>query len=174
MDRKFGERVVFLENYNMQIAKLLIQGCDIWLNNPRRPLEASGTSGMKAAMNGVLNLSVMDGWVPEGPQHGVSGWLIEHAGKAPEQEQDQLDMQTLYKILLEEVIPTYYENRNAWVEMMRASIDMSRWQFSSHRMLREYYDVLYLPTKRAQLHPAVQAGNEYIPYEQIHQPTQYQ
>lgn len=174
MDRKFGEKVVFLENYNMQIAKLLIQGCDIWLNNPRKPLEASGTSGMKAAMNGVLNLSVVDGWVPEGPQHGVSGWLIEHAKKALEQEQDQLDMQTLYKILLEEVIPTYYENKKGWTDMMRASIDMSRWQFSSHRMVREYYDVLYIPTKRAQLHPVVQSTNEFATYEQAYQPTPYQ
>lgn len=157
MDRRYGDQVVFLENYNMEIAKLMIQGCDIWLNNPRRPLEASGTSGMKAAMNGVLNLSIMDGWVPEGPQHGISGWHIEHADEAPEQERDEIEMQHLYRTLTEEVIPTYYHDRTRWTEMMRASIDMSRWQFSSHRMVREYYDVLYIPTKMAQQHPAIEA-----------------
>lgn len=77
MEKKYPGSVVFLENYDMEIAQLLVKGCDVWLNNPVKPLEASGTSGMKAAMNGVLNLSVVDGWVGEGPQHGVSGWLLE-------------------------------------------------------------------------------------------------
>jgi len=145
MDRKFQDKVVFLENYNMEVARLMVMGCDVWLNNPRRPMEASGTSGMKAAMNGVLNLSVVDGWVAEGPQHGVSGWLLESAIKehANEWQQDEEDLRDLYQVLCNEVIPTFYNNRQNWLEMMRASIDMAHWQFSSHRMLREYYDVLY-------------------------------
>nr|WP_279236985.1 alpha-glucan family phosphorylase [Heliorestis convoluta] len=149
MDRKYKDSVIFIENYNMEVAHYMIRGCDVWLNNPRRPLEASGTSGMKAAMNGVLNLSVIDGWVGEGLQHRVSGWLInpQHNEKLQEWEQDERDLQELYYVLLNEVIPTYYNDRDLWVEMMRASIDMSRWHFSSHRMIREYYELMYQVTK---------------------------
>lgn len=144
MDRKYKDSVVFLENYNMNVAKKMIRGCDVWLNNPRRPLEASGTSGMKAAINGVLNLSVVDGWVAEGPQHGISGWLLsDSVGHEPSVDQDEKDQQALYQVLLNEVLPTYYNNKERWHEMMRASIDMAHWQFSSQRMLREYYEVMY-------------------------------
>ncbi|MCW2277591.1 alpha-glucan family phosphorylase [Heliophilum fasciatum] len=145
--KKYPNSVVFLENYNMEIAKKLVRGCDVWLNNPRRPQEASGTSGMKAAMNGVLNLTVEDGWVGEGVQHGINGWLLDfHPGEdtAPA-DQDVWDMHSLYRILLQEVLPTYSKNRKHWVEMMQLSIDMSRWQFSAHRMCREYYDLMYTP-----------------------------
>lgn len=144
MDRKYQDNVVFLENYNMEIASLMVRGCDVWLNNPRRPLEASGTSGMKAAMNGVLNLSVVDGWVAEGPQHGISGWLIDYVEKTADHwNQDEEDLMALYRVLTNEVIPTFYHDKNRWVEIMRGSIDMAHWQFSSHRMLREYYDLMY-------------------------------
>lgn len=144
MDQKYKDSIVFLENYNMEVARLMVRGCDVWLNNPRRPLEASGTSGMKAAINGVLNLSVVDGWVGEGVQHGVSGWLLPEDNVAiDERERDNRDLQALYRILLDEVLPTYYNDRSRWTEMMRASIDMSHWQFSSERMIREYYDLLY-------------------------------
>ncbi|WP_131920154.1 alpha-glucan family phosphorylase [Heliophilum fasciatum] len=145
MDRKYGDSVTFLENYNMEVCRMMIRGCDVWLNNPRRPLEASGTSGMKAAMNGVLNLSVVDGWVGEGLQHQVSGWLINTPPSQlmDEAQQDEHDLRELYRILLDEVIPTYYNRHDTWVEMIRASIDMARWQFSSHRMMREYFDVMY-------------------------------
>lgn len=151
MDRKYKDAVVFLENYNMEIARLMVRGCDVWLNNPRRPMEASGTSGMKAAVNGVLNLSVVDGWVAEGPQHGISGWLLcDVCGKTRqntgEVNQDQRDLESLYNVLLTEVIPTYYTNRSRWHNMMRSSIDMAHYQFSAYRMLREYYDVLYFKT----------------------------
>lgn len=152
MERKYRNRVIFLENYNMEVARLMVQGCDVWLNNPRRPLEASGTSGMKAAMNGALNLSVVDGWVGEGVQHGVSGWLINtpfyetlEAG-----EQDAKDLEALYTVLLKEVVPTYYERRDRWSELMRGSIDMAHWQFSTNRMIREYYDLMYKPALKAQ------------------------
>lgn len=152
MDRKFDNQVVFLENYTMEVARLMVQGCDLWLNNPRRPLEASGTSGMKAAMNGVLNLSVVDGWVGEGIQHGISGWLINTAvcEALDPDEQDEQDLRELYSVLLEEVIPTYYRHRERWHELMRGSIDMAHWQFSTSRMIREYYDLMYKPALEAQ------------------------
>ncbi|MTV48727.1 alpha-glucan family phosphorylase [Heliobacillus mobilis] len=145
--KRYPNSVVFIDNYNMDIAKLLVRGCDIWLNNPRRPQEASGTSGMKAAMNGVLNLSIEDGWVGEGVQDGINGWLLDfHPGEnLSPVEQDEWDMNSLYQVLLQEVVPMYYNNRKHWVEMMMLSIDMSRWQFSSHRMCREYYDLMYTP-----------------------------
>lgn len=146
MDRKYKDSVVFLENYNLEIARLMVSGCDVWLNNPKRPLEASGTSGMKAAVNGVLNVSVVDGWVAEGPQHGVSGWLLCSICRMHQGDEDTRDLQKLYQVLLTEVIPTYYDDRPKWLKMMRASIDMSHYQFSSHRMLREYYDVMYYKT----------------------------
>ncbi len=152
MDRKYRDSVVFLENYNMEIARLMVRGCDVWLNNPKRPMEASGTSGMKAAVNGVLNFSVVDGWVAEGPQHKVSGWLVctvcQKTGHYL--NQDERDQQALYDVLLSEIIPTYYTDRTRWSNMMRASIDMSHYQFSAHRMLREYYDVMYYRTFRCQ------------------------
>jgi starch phosphorylase len=151
MDRKFKNSVVFLENYSMEIALLMIQGCDVWLNNPLRPFEASGTSGMKAAMNGVLNLSVVDGWVGEGPQHGISGWLLDHPiNPGSTEEQNSHDLQQLYKVLLHEVLPTYYHDREKWTDMMRASIDMSHYKFSASRMIREYFDLLYRRITEAQ------------------------
>lgn len=141
MTKLFPKNVIFLQNYDMKIGRLLTRGCDVWLNNPRRPMEASGTSGMKAAMNGVLNLSVLDGWWPEGCRHGVTGWQI-GAGYQGE-DQDLVDAESLYQVLLNEVIPTYYENRSKWLEMMGASIEMSQWQFSAARMVQDYYDHLY-------------------------------
>ncbi len=145
MDRKYKDSVVFLENYNMHVARLMVRGCDVWLNNPRRPLEASGTSGMKAAMNGVLNVSIVDGWVAEGVQHGISGWALCSICNRAEQHlpEDERDLRALYRTLFDEVLPTYYADRAKWTEMMRASIDMAHYQFSSHRMIREYFDILY-------------------------------
>ncbi|MCL4514870.1 MAG: alpha-glucan family phosphorylase [Firmicutes bacterium] len=147
MARRYPESVVFLENYDMKIGRLLTRGCDVWLNNPQRPLEASGTSGMKAAMNGVLNLSVLDGWWPEGCRHGINGWQIGDAFEGP--GQDEHDQNSLYQVLLDEVVPTYYGNRAKWLQMMRASIDMSHWNFSTQRMLEEYYTRLYAPADEA-------------------------
>ncbi|MGE5578323.1 MAG: alpha-glucan family phosphorylase [Syntrophothermus sp.] len=155
MARRYPNSVVFLENYDMKIGRLLTRGCDVWLNNPQRPLEASGTSGMKAAMNGVLNLSVLDGWWPEGCQHGINGWQIGDAYEGP--GQDDHDLNSLYGALLTEVVPTYYENRGKWLQMMRASIDMAHWKFSSQRMLGEYYSRLYAPADDAARQAAVTA-----------------
>ena len=138
---KYPDSVVFLENYKIDIGKKITRGSDVWLNNPRRPQEASGTSGMKAAMNGVLNLSTLDGWWPEACDHGVNGWQFGdgYEGK----DQDEHDLKALYKVLLEEVIPTYYDERDKWIEMMQASIDTTLEKFAASRMVEEYYDKIY-------------------------------
>ncbi|NMC63174.1 MAG: alpha-glucan family phosphorylase, partial [SAR324 cluster bacterium] len=141
MSQKYPKSVVFLQDYDMEIGALLTRGCDVWLNNPIRPMEASGTSGMKAAMNGVLNLSVLDGWWPEGCKHGVNGWQIGGAYEGP--KADDFDSASLYKVLLKEVLPTYYKHKSKWISMMQASIRMSTKRFSAARMLREYYKKLY-------------------------------
>ena len=139
--REFPGGVVFLPGYDMEIARLMTRGCDVWLNNPRRPLEASGTSGMKAAMNGVLNLSILDGWWPEVCEHGVNGWQFGEGYEGP--DQDEHDLAALYDALLREVLPAYYEQRPRWVEMMRASITSASVRFSSARALEEYYTLMY-------------------------------
>lgn len=141
MSQKYPDSIVFVQDYDMTVGALLTRGCDVWLNNPRRPMEASGTSGMKAAMNGVLNLSVLDGWWPEGCEHGVNGWQIGDGYEGD--DQDELDRESLYKVLLTEVIPTYYEDKEKWGKMMRASISMATDRFSAARMVHEYYDLMY-------------------------------
>ncbi|MFW6279183.1 MAG: alpha-glucan family phosphorylase [Bacillota bacterium] len=145
MDKKFADSIVFLENYDMEIARYLVQGCDVWLNNPRRPLEASGTSGMKVALNGGLNLSVLDGWVVEGINHGENGWILDevHHEFADNLKQDEKDYRALYKILKEEVIPLYYDNRPQWIKMMQASIEMAQEKFTAERMINEYFEKMY-------------------------------
>jgi len=144
MSKKYPGAVVFLENYDMSIGAAMTRGADVWLNNPRRPKEASGTSGMKAAMNGVLNLSILDGWWPEACRHGINGWQFgdgfEHDNEVV---LDDHDREALFKVLLEEVLPTYYDNRPKWVEMMRMSIMDTREYFGVERMLKEYYGLLY-------------------------------
>jgi starch phosphorylase len=143
-------RVYILEDYDMHVARFLVQGVDVWLNNPRRPLEASGTSGMKAAQNGVPNISVLDGWWDEGYEKD-NGWAIggrETAGD--EAAQDWSDAQDLYRDLEEELVPAYYDRDKAgiplrWVETMRRAMASSLWQFSTTRMLQEYAELLYLP-----------------------------
>ncbi len=142
--RKMKDSVAFLEDYDMDIGARLTRGCDVWLNNPRRPLEACGTSGMKAAMNGVLNLSILDGWWPEACQHGVNGWAIGD-DQVPDsvEEQDQRDARFLCKALLEEVVPTYYEHPEQWVKMMQASIESVTPVFKVETMLKNYFKLLY-------------------------------
>jgi starch phosphorylase len=143
MAARFPNSVVFIPNYDMEIARLLVSGCDVWLNNPQRPLEASGTSGIKAAMNGVLNLSILDGWWPEGCWHGSTGWQIGGGYEGPGQHQH--DLVSLYDVLMNEVMPTFYKDRPKWISMMRESIEMACTRFSSDRMLMEYHNLLYLP-----------------------------
>ncbi|PKM83948.1 MAG: alpha-glucan family phosphorylase [Firmicutes bacterium HGW-Firmicutes-13] len=142
MSKKYPESIVFLENYDMKLGKLLTRGCDVWLNTPRRPLEASGTSGMKAAINGVLNFSILDGWWPEACKHGVNGWQIGHGYEGC--NQDWHDLNCLYHTLLNDIIPAYYHNRPHWLKMMNNSIAASQWEFSADRMLNEYYSKMYL------------------------------
>jgi starch phosphorylase len=147
-------RVYFLENYDMRIARHLVQGVDVWLNNPRRPLEASGTSGMKAAANGAVNLSVLDGWWDEG-WTGTNGWAI--GGRqtlADEGAQDWADAEDLYRLLEQEIVPRWYERDvddlpRAWIALMKASMATTLWRFSSTRMLVEYVERLYLPAALA-------------------------
>lgn len=144
MAKKYPKSVVFLENYDMAIGAALTRGADVWLNNPVRPKEASGTSGMKAAMNGVLNLSTLDGWWPEACQHGVNGWQFGDGFESEDQEeQDAHDLNALYKVLLEEVLPTFYDDKDKWIKMMKASINTTLERFSVVRMLNEYHALLY-------------------------------
>lgn len=145
MMRRYPRSVVFLENYDMTIGAKLTRGADVWLNNPRRPLEASGTSGMKAAVNGVLNCSVLDGWWPEACLDGENGWQIGSGFESADLgELDRHDGEALYDTLLHRVVPTYYEDRPRWVQMMRRSIETTREAFSTKRMLEEYYRKLYM------------------------------
>lgn len=147
MMKKYPNSVVFLENYDMNIGRMLTRGSDVWLNNPRRPLEASGTSGMKAAMNGVLNCSILDGWWPEACKDGVNGWQFGDAvglDDLPVVELDKHDTEALYDTLINRVIPTYYENREKWIEMMKESIKTTSYEFSVERMLDEYYNKMYI------------------------------
>lgn len=145
MMKKYPKSVVFLENYDMKIGAMLTRGSDIWLNNPRRPLEASGTSGMKAAMNGVLNCSILDGWWPEACIDGENGWQIGDGFESTDfEELDRHDSDALYDTLLNRVVPLYYDNRSKWVEMMRKSIETTRTEFATERMLNEYYNLMYI------------------------------
>lgn len=152
-------RVFILEDYDMRIARFLVGGVDLWLNNPRRPLEASGTSGMKAAMNGIPSISILDGWWDEG-FNGRNGWAI--GGRETvddEAAQDEADATELYRLLEEEVAPRFYA-RDAegvpgeWIATMRAAIEAAIWQFSTARMLGEYVDRLYRPAATSIGEPA--------------------
>jgi len=150
--RQHPGQVLFLENYDLGLARYLVRGCDVWLNNPVRPLEASGTSGMKAALNGVLNVSILDGWWPEGCEDGVNGFAV---GKA-EPGDDERDLEALYDTFETRVLPAWAE-RARWSRMMVASIRMAATKFSSERMLREYFEKLYeYPLPKAPADPAPQ------------------
>jgi glycogen phosphorylase len=141
-------RVVFLPDYEMTLARHLVQGVDVWLNNPRRPLEASGTSGMKAALNGVVNVSILDGWWAEG-YSAENGFAISGSSTAPGDEaQDAADAEALFAVLEQHVLPTFYDDRARWVQLMRASIAQLGTRFNTNRMLVEYVDGLYLPAHR--------------------------
>jgi starch phosphorylase len=152
-------RVVFLEDYEMTLARRLVQGVDVWLNTPRRPFEASGTSGMKAALNGVLNCSILDGWWAEA-YSPECGFAIESPqGTRPEAEQDEADAEALYAVLEEQVLPAYYERDEAglpqrWITLMRGSIAELGPRFGTARMAAEYVERLYLPAHEGATRPA--------------------
>ncbi|WP_411680358.1 alpha-glucan family phosphorylase [Clostridium thailandense] len=144
MQNKYPQSVVFLENYNMRKAMLLTRGVDVWLNNPRVTKEACGTSGMKAAINGVLNLSTLDGWWPEACWDEVTGWQIGGGFVSENKDiQDKHDADSLYEVLINKVINTYYNDPEKWREMMSASIRGILDRFSADRMIKEYYEKLY-------------------------------
>ena len=136
--RRHPGQVLFLENYDMALGRLLTRGCDVWLNNPVRPLEASGTSGMKAAMNGVLNVSILDGWWDEACEDGVNGFAV--GGR--DSGDDIHDLNALYDTLEKRVLPAWAD-RAKWTRMMVASVKMAREGFSAERMLRDYFTTLY-------------------------------
>jgi starch phosphorylase len=143
-------RVVFLEDYEMTLARRLVQGVDVWLNTPRRPLEASGTSGMKAALNGVVNCSILDGWWAEAYSAAYGFAIGDHEAETTEAEQDEADAEALYAVLEQQVLPAYYERDEAglpqrWIALMRESIAELGPRFGTARMVADYVDRLYVP-----------------------------
>jgi starch phosphorylase len=138
--------VVYLENYDVELAKLLIPGVDLWLNTPQRPLEASGTSGMKAAHNGVPSFSVLDGWWIEGAIEGVTGWSIGSRETEPSAGDavNQQDAQDLYRKLHDVIVPLFYRDRERWIEIMRHAIALNASYFNTHRMVQQYVTNAYL------------------------------
>jgi starch phosphorylase len=146
-------RVVFLEDYDIEMGRMLVQGCDVWLNTPRRPHEASGTSGQKSPINGGVNLSILDGWWAEG-YRGDNGWAIGDGRTDPDSAvQDRHDAESLYSLLETEVIPLFYERDESdlptrWLAAVKASIESVVSPFSAHRMVRDYVEQLYLPAAK--------------------------
>jgi starch phosphorylase len=150
LDPQFGGRVAFVDDYDLHVAHFLVQGCDVWLNNPRKPLEASGTSGMKAALNGVPHLSIADGWWAEG-FNGKNGWVIDGETTSDNYDHvDAADSNALYRILEEEVVPAFYDRDAAqvphgWLATVKESIRTVAPRFSSRRMVKEYVEKMYAP-----------------------------
>lgn len=150
--REIRNKLVFIEDYDIHVARYLVQGADVWLNTPRRPLEACGTSGMKAAINGALNVSILDGWWCEGYSE-ERGWRIGNGEEYQDPAyQDAVESQALFNVLEEEVIPRFYDRRNGdipvrWVKMMKASMKMGMSVFCSHRMVAEYGGRFYDPAR---------------------------
>jgi glycogen phosphorylase len=139
-------KIAYLTNYNMDIALKLVSGVDVWMNTPLRPLEASGTSGMKATHNGVMNFSVLDGWWIEGHIEGFTGWAI---GAAPDEltpgaDADARDVEDLYHKLEHKLIPLYYHDRHMWIRMMQNAIGKNAYYFNTHRMMRRYVTEAYI------------------------------
>jgi starch phosphorylase len=156
LDPLFGGRIAFVDDYDLHVAHFLVQGCDVWLNNPRKPLEASGTSGMKAAVNGVPHLSIGDGWWAEG-YNSRNGWLIDGGVSNDDQDAvDAADAAALYRLLEEEIVPTYYD-RDAngtptrWLAIVKESIRTVAPRFSARRMVKEYAERMYAPAFERQL-----------------------
>jgi starch phosphorylase len=150
LDPMFGGRVAFVDDYDLHVAHFLVQGCDVWLNTPRKPMEASGTSGMKAAINGVPHLSIGDGWWAEG-FNGSNGWIID--GGAPPDNPDAVDAadaSALYRLLEEDVVPAFYDRDGngvprRWIAIIKEAIRSVAPQFSARRMVKEYVQRMYAP-----------------------------
>jgi starch phosphorylase len=153
IDPAYGGRIAFVDDYDLHVAHFLTQGCDVWLNTPKKPLEASGTSGMKAGINGVPHLSIGDGWWAEG-FNGANGWVID-GGSFPDNTdaQDDADAEALYRLLEEQVVPTFYERDSlgvphAWLNIVRECIRSVTPRFSAARMVEQYVDEMYAPVAR--------------------------
>ena len=149
LDPMFGGRVAFVDDYDLHVAHFLVQGCDVWLNNPRKPMEASGTSGMKAAINGVPHLSIGDGWWAEGFT-GANGWNIDGEASGSDHDVDAADAAALYRLLETDVVPAFYDRDAAgvprrWLRTVKESIRSVAPRFSSRRMLKEYAERMYAP-----------------------------
>lgn len=148
-DRKWRGKVFFLEEYDMAVGRHLVQGVDLWINNPIRPLEASGTSGMKAAINGVPNASTLDGWWDEGFEND-NGWAVgRREPQSTRRRQDKFDSESMYEVLEKEVLPLYWRRNDAgvpegWTAFMRRAIQTSAWAFSTRRMLEDYAADMYI------------------------------
>ncbi|RRQ45191.1 alpha-glucan family phosphorylase [Chryseobacterium sp. SC28] len=144
-ESKHYKNMAVLTGYELALSKSLKQGSDIWLNNPRVPREASGTSGMSAAMNGSVNLSTDDGWIPEFARHGENSFIVPMADYAhwPIVEQDHFDLNNLYDVLEKEIIPTYYDDPNKWRKIVQTAMDDVKLQFNSDRLADEYYKLMY-------------------------------
>ncbi len=146
----FRGKVFLVENYNMTLARNLIQGVDVWMNNPRRPLEASGTSGQKVCINGIINFSILDGWWCEG-YNGHNGWVIgDDTPYDNEQHQDDSDSKSIYEMLEKEILPLYYTRNEkgvptGWVRMMKESISSLTPMYGTHRMVQDYVRMMYVP-----------------------------
>ncbi|MFQ5692705.1 MAG: alpha-glucan family phosphorylase, partial [Nitrospinota bacterium] len=153
-DPAFAGRIVVVENYTIRLARLLVGGVDVWLNTPRRPYEASGTSGQKAALNGVVNCSILDGWWEEG-YDGHNGWAIGNREELETEEaQDRHDAEALYGLLENEILPLYYRRDEdglprGWIQKMKASMATLAVRFSADRMVRDYVNQAYAPLVRA-------------------------
>jgi starch phosphorylase len=149
-DSRSAGRLIFIEDYDINVARYLVQGVDVWMNTPRRPNEASGTSGMKAALNGVLNFSVLDGWWREG-YNGKNGWAIgKDVDYSTPDEQDAADAQSIYETLEKQIIPMYYERDQnkippLWLQLVKESLRTLTPRFSLRRMLKEYITDYYVP-----------------------------
>ena len=150
LDPMFGGRLAFIDDYDMHVAHYLVHGCDVWLNNPRKPLEASGTSGMKASLNGVPHLSIGDGWWAEG-FNGRNGWLIEsHTNPDDQVATDAADAESLYGLLEEEIVPAFYDRDRRgvprrWIQVVREAMRSNIPRFSTRRMVKQYITEMYAP-----------------------------
>jgi glycogen phosphorylase len=154
LDPLFAGRIAFIDDYDMHVAHCLVGGCDVWLNNPRKPLEASGTSGMKASLNGVPHLSVGDGWWAEG-FNGRNGWLIESEADPDDQAAvDAADAESLYRLLEEQIVPAFYERDDRliprrWLQVVREAMRSNLPRFSARRMVKQYVNEMYTPAAQS-------------------------